>query len=92
MKPKLTLRLFCAIEGAYPGLLPETNFKVRMQIYFKYTVYRKQYCAKCMHFAKSIRLVSDRHAVVSYRAISRLYIYKKKKKKSAVYLFLIVGL
>ena len=27
MKPKVTLRLFSAFQGAYPGLLPETNFK-----------------------------------------------------------------
>ena len=27
MTPKVTLRLFSAFQGVYPGLLPETNFK-----------------------------------------------------------------
>ena len=28
MKPKVTLKLFSAFKGAYPGFLPETNFKI----------------------------------------------------------------
>ena len=41
MKPKVTLWLFSAFRGAYPGLLPKTNLKSLLAncIYFKYTFY-----------------------------------------------------